>query len=461
MPAKNMNFHTYAEARAAVRALGINSQSQYVKRYREALRLPAEPGMVYANAGWTDWYDFLGNERPDFYPTYAEARVGVCALGINSQPEYQKRYREDPRLPAAAHQVYADAGWTDWYDFLDNERPDFYPTYAEARSAVQKLGINSRSQYVKRYREVLRLPAEPGKVYANAGWKDWYDFLGNESPGAALAVYPLIWGDVEQWLKIHTNLATKKAAIKAFLSGFYQGLGLPDDSRYLLLRANIFDASAYQQFIESQAESLKRPYHSAITAFFGWLLDEYCTDTDADERMVLPEYRNPFATVLAGYAESLQAYRPTQSTKPPLGYEYILRARNYLVPNSEQVLQTRPSLTELPHLQSFFKSRADWIYVDEAVIDRNDPNCIWRKLEKADRTIDGKRELVDSYQVWSPVRFIALYTLLRFPLRGQQILWLDSGEADKEIAVLDAVHGGVRWEKNTGPLAGKRRRLWS
>lgn len=52
-------------------------------------------------------------------------------------------------------------------------------------------------------------------------------------------------------------------------------------------------------------------------------------------------------------------------------------------------------------------------------------------------------------------RFVALYTLIRFPLRGQQILWLDSGEADHEIAVLDAENGGVSWEKNTSTMAGK------
>ncbi|HDV6135631.1 TPA: VPA1269 family protein, partial [Pseudomonas aeruginosa] len=447
-------YPTYTETQAVAQALGIKNQPDYNKRYREDPRLPASPNQAYADAGWIDWYDFLGNERPDPYPTYAEAQAAAQALGIKNYPDYNKRYREDPRLSAQPNKAYADAGWIDWYDFLGNERPDLYPTYAEAQVAAQALGIKNQSDYNKRYRKDPRLPATPHTVYAVAGWIDWYDFLGNENPSAALADYPLMWANVKRWLKTQTNITAKKSAIKAFLGGFYQVQRLTDEPRHLLLRANPFPTEAYQQFIEAQAESLKRPYHAAITAFFGWLLDEHCTDVDADERIVLAEFRNPFHTLLAGFADSLQAYRPSQSTKPPLGYEYILRARNFLVPNGEQVLQTRPGLTDLPHLQDFFATRADWIYVDESVIDRDDPNCIWRVV-KADRKMKDKREVVNSYQIWSPARFVALYTLLRFPLRGQQILWLDSGEADDEIAVLDAEHGGVRWEKNTGPLAGK------
>jgi hypothetical protein len=447
-------YPTYAEAQTAVQALGIKRKPDYIRRYREDPRLPACPDHVYASAGWMDWYDFLGNERPDFYPTYAEAQTAAQALGIKRQPDYMSRYREDPQLPARPNDVYADAGWIDWYGFLGNERSDFYPTYAEAQAAAQALGIKIQLDYLRRYREDQRLPATPNEVYADAGWLDWYDFLGNENPSAVLADYPHIWANVEQWLKTQTNIQGKRSAVRIFLSGFYQVQELPDEPLHLLLRANPFPTEAYQQFIEDQAESLKRPYHRAITAFFGWLLDERCTDAEADERIVLAEFRNPFQTVLAGFADSLQAYRPNQSTKPPLGYEYILRARNFLVPNGEQVLQTRLSLTDLPHLQDFFATRADWIYVDESLIDRDDPNCIWRVV-KADRKMKDKREVVNSYQIWSPVRFVALYTLLRFPLRGQQILWLDSGEADNEIAVLDAEHGGVHWEKNTGPLAGK------
>ncbi len=37
------NFYTYAEAKAAVQALKIESQPEYTKRYREDQRLPSSP----------------------------------------------------------------------------------------------------------------------------------------------------------------------------------------------------------------------------------------------------------------------------------------------------------------------------------------------------------------------------------------------------------------------------------
>lgn len=42
MPAKK-NFHPYAEAQAAVRALGIIKQPEYKKRHREDPRLSSTP----------------------------------------------------------------------------------------------------------------------------------------------------------------------------------------------------------------------------------------------------------------------------------------------------------------------------------------------------------------------------------------------------------------------------------
>ncbi|MFG8734045.1 integrase repeat-containing protein, partial [Pseudomonas aeruginosa] len=77
MPAKKKDFYTYTETQAAAQALGIKTQSDYNKRYREDPRLPAQPNRAYTDAGWIDWYDLLGNKRPNLYPTYTEAQAAA------------------------------------------------------------------------------------------------------------------------------------------------------------------------------------------------------------------------------------------------------------------------------------------------------------------------------------------------------------------------------------------------
>lgn len=450
---KSKDYFTYVEARFAVQALGIKDCRDYSARFRENPKLPASPASFYAKTGWTDWFEFLGRERRSFYTTYAEAQAAVHALGINSIYEYRESRHKDSKLPADPLQHYVELGWKDWYDFLGTEKHQFYDTYVEAQTAVQALSAKSQKEYQKRYRQDSRLPSNPEAAYSKAGWESWYDFLGTEKPLGISPDYPRVWSSVEKWLEDETNLDKKTFALKLFLSGYLKPQDLPDDPKYLLLRTSPFNVEAYQQFIEAQAESTKRSTHSAISAFFKWVLNEHCTDITADERNVLPIYRNPFETVLAGYADSLQFYRPNESTKAVLGYEYILRARRFLVPDGEQALQRRPTLKDLPHLQTFFDS--DWMEIDKSQIDQADPNCVWRLLTGVLRYVDGERQKIDVYQIWSPVRFLSNYTLLRVPLRGQQILWLDSGEADDEIAVLDAESVNIRWEKNAGPLAGK------
>ena len=81
-----------------------------------------------------------------------------------------------------------------------------------------------------------------------------------------------------------------------------------------------------------------------------------------------------------------------------------------------------------------YTSFSDWFKVDKSIIDRNDPNCVWKESK-------------GQYQIWSPVRLIALYVQLFMPFRGSQICWLDSGEADTHL--LTKHNKGFQWEENT------------
>ncbi|WP_099609559.1 gamma-mobile-trio integrase GmtZ [Vibrio coralliilyticus] len=174
---KQLRYLTYAEASQAAIRLGIQSRTEYKQRYKKDERLPSNPHQVYAD-DWIDWFSFLDKEKRSLYLTYAEASKAAIRLGIQSQPEYKQRYKEDKRLPSTPQQTYAN-DWVDWFSFLDKEKRSLYLTYAEANQAAIKLGIRSQQEYSQRYREDERLPSTPHQTYTH-DWVDWFSFLDKE-----------------------------------------------------------------------------------------------------------------------------------------------------------------------------------------------------------------------------------------------------------------------------------------
>ena len=82
----------------AAQTLGIKNLPDYTKRYREDPRLPSCPDKIYADAGWMDWYDFLGNERPGHLRDLRRGPGGSPGAGIKRNHDYKAL----PRRPAAA-----------------------------------------------------------------------------------------------------------------------------------------------------------------------------------------------------------------------------------------------------------------------------------------------------------------------------------------------------------------------
>ncbi len=439
-------YNTYAEASSAAFKLGIRTPAEYLRRYKEDPYLYSTPNKLYANSGWICWSEFLKITPLRPYPTYAEASAAAIALGATGRNSYLRLYKLDPRLVSNPAFYYRDSGWQDWSIFTGETKKGFYAEYSDAQAAVQSLGITTTSLYKQHYRNDPFLPSAPDKAYAQSGWVDYPTFFGTNAIDST-SLYPNICSDYREWLDDQTDLPGKRQSLKILINGLFAPLNLPDDTRYLLIRENPFDAEAYRTLIECQTESSRARVHRSILYFFRWALIKYCADEDANELIILPGCRNPFETVLSGYQENLINIRPSQTTKPPLGYEYILRARNYLVPNCELSMINRPTLSDLTHLHKFYNSRIDWIEVDESLIDREDKNCVWR-TETVKRPINGRQKTCTIFKVWSPVRFVAMYTLLRYPLRGQQIMWLDSGEGDSEVAYLVPDENRVAWQHN-------------
>lgn len=157
----NTNFYvTWQEASAAAIKLGITDYRDYRKRCSADPRLPAAPYSFYTNFPGVPI--FLGQ---GFYPTWQEATAAAVKLKIKSSRVYRADYKKDPRLPSHPDLAYQD--FPGWPVYL-GKKPEgtaIYPTWKEASAAAVRLGIKNQKDYQKRYKEDPCLPAVPGSYY--------------------------------------------------------------------------------------------------------------------------------------------------------------------------------------------------------------------------------------------------------------------------------------------------------
>src|SRR5919201_1135373 len=87
-------FRSWPEARAFVHTQGLSSFAAWRQWARSPARppdIPCNPDQVYASAGWQDWYDWLGKPRPargDRFPPFAAARAHARALVLRDRREW-------------------------------------------------------------------------------------------------------------------------------------------------------------------------------------------------------------------------------------------------------------------------------------------------------------------------------------------------------------------------------------
>ena len=148
--------------------------------------------VTYANNGWISWLDWLGSgRRYSGWRTYKEARAFVHQLRLKSVKgwiAYCASGRKPNDIPSNPNQHYANAGWVDWPDWIGNTRripSNGWRPFKKARAFVHKLGFKSVGEwriYCRSGEKPADIPTAPERVYANAGWLDWRDWLGKTKP---------------------------------------------------------------------------------------------------------------------------------------------------------------------------------------------------------------------------------------------------------------------------------------
>jgi len=257
-------FHTYSEAKVAVKKLEIKTRQEYTKRYKEDPKLPSSPTLVYKDS-WIGTLDFFSKEKPN-YLTYDEAKKAALSIGARHMEEYRKNYKTDPKLPCHPNQLYRDS-WVNWGDFLES-KSFLYISYSQAQSAVRTLTITTHNEYQEHHKKDPRLPSNPSEYYVD-NWINWNSFLDQQSC----------------WYKTYAQAQTAVQIIgfktmDEYESGYTQDIKLP---RYpAKLYAGIWTSPSdffgirseiYQSYTEAQFAVQKLGFHQPDEYKSGYKID--------------------------------------------------------------------------------------------------------------------------------------------------------------------------------------------
>ncbi|KZL39471.1 hypothetical protein VT47_09875 [Pseudomonas syringae pv. syringae] len=170
-------YQTYAEARAAARALNFKNSTDYSQNYQRDPRLVSHPSARYPD--FVSFSDYLGSpESPrGKHFSYEEAAEIVRQAGVRTVSEYSALQATDARLPQKPRLVYADK-WSGWNNFIDYHPK--YNDFCQARTVARSLQFKTQSQYIQNCLKFDdRLRTAPDRYFKE--WIGWDDYLGIEN----------------------------------------------------------------------------------------------------------------------------------------------------------------------------------------------------------------------------------------------------------------------------------------
>ncbi|MFL9802512.1 integrase family protein [Vibrio cyclitrophicus] len=254
-----------------------------------------------------------------------------------------------------------------------------------------------------------------------------------------------------EWMKTQTTgIKQKQEALARFFESYlaeyvpyaignmdlffkgYQGHKCSSEELEKTIRRNIVASSNIQKGVNYPC------------VFIDFVIEKVFSEEDDNGKLV-PLVQNPLSKIK-------QQGNATETVRNPLPYRYIQDLRQILCPLPdkteltviEQNLKDDESLLPSYHYQHFKHwtwaqqqtgqgergGDGDWFEVAPELIDKTDPDCVWRTKEVT-RKIKGEgQKKITIHQLWSPVKAMVIFMKLHLPLRTYQVRMLDSGEAD-------------------------------
>ncbi|HDR7623654.1 TPA: integrase family protein [Bacillus mycoides] len=261
--------------------------------------------------------------------------------------------------------------------------------------------------------------------------------------------------DLEQWRSLAEEwLVTikkgKQIALQAvgkFLYDYLHGRNLSKVPAEFL-KTDYPAESYYDNCLKHLKRSKDANYQlQFVCNFLDWVLEKYFSVENDDGNKFIPsEYHNPISleTIEAKHRGNLD-----ESDKNTLPYRYIKQLCTIICPTEATSFQDWKWAQKATDSK---RNGGDWFVVDYTKIDKDDHDCIWRKRESTKYERENKELPEVVYELWSPVRAVALYTKLLLPLRTYQVRMLDSGESDTYRYEQSQRHMAGQWMINNGLL---------
>lgn len=118
-------FLPFEEAREVVRALKLNSYYDFIKLKEKPPKVPANPNLTYRDKGWVDGFDWIGKpkcyKKKKFMP-YEKAEKIVRALKLNTITEFRDALPLLGKIPFRPDKSYINDGWNGWDQFLGRNK---------------------------------------------------------------------------------------------------------------------------------------------------------------------------------------------------------------------------------------------------------------------------------------------------------------------------------------------------
>jgi len=268
--------------------------------------------------------------RRDWRP-FEEARRFARGLGLKSPGEwfeYRKSGQRPPDIPSAPNVVYKDAGWIgwrDWLGYIPPERPrrDWRP-FEEARAYVHTLGLKSQTKW----REYCKSGEKPDDIPASAAWVYRVNREETDKHNDTQADYDGGWRGTADWLGVVNQW--NRPALLAFLEDLRPHLPhLQEKELYAIISQSgampgfrkAFDKEGIGNLIRDLKENEGRGIEEAL----GRTSDEELDDAALTDEVVIdtvPAEGAPPEAVI-------QATTPEPSTEPgePSGLPELATAK--------------------------------------------------------------------------------------------------------------------------------------